>query len=292
MPTATFLPVLGAEVGLPRRGGGDPVPDGGRTPERVLAPRPSPTPARRPESTPPRRSPRAARPAPARAPLTSCHTAHLVERPCQVSIGEDRDRSWQRGGDVIRGVNALGELVHEPTEGHRDLVYRLGGHHGGSGTAGGAALPAGCGHSGRGGRGGGASRCLPLPARGDRGEPAWHVRAGGRPVAAVRCGARGAPGAPRSRRSSRWRTSLAVTIYGGPLNTRDVTAHIRTEERGPAVTWAPACGSRQPASAPTPAPCAPSAPRGGGPDPPRQRSAPAAARRTAQGGIPVAGALS
>lgn len=187
VPTATFLPVLGAEVGLPRRGGGDPLPDGARAAERVLAPRPSPTPARRPKSTPPRRSPRAARPAPARAPLTSCHTAHLVERPCQVGIGEDRDRSWQRGGDVIRGVNALGELVHEPTEGHRDLVYRLGGHHGGSGTAGGAALPTGCGHSGRGGRGGGASRCLPLPARGDRGEPAWHVRAGGRPVAAVRC---------------------------------------------------------------------------------------------------------
>lgn len=107
-----------------------------------------------------------------------------------------------------------------------------------------------------------------------------------------RCGARGAPGAPRSRCSSRWRTSLAVTIYGGPLNARDVTAHIRTEERGPAVTWAPACGTRRPAPAPTPPLRTPSAPRGGGPDPPRPRSAPAAARRTAQRGIPVAGPLS
>ncbi|KAI6066506.1 hypothetical protein LUU34_00249200 [Aix galericulata] len=145
--------------------------------------RPGPTPACRLPGLPlPRRPPRAARPAPARAPLTCSHPAHLVERPRQVGIGEDRDRSWQRGGDVIRGVNGLGELVHEPAEGHRDLVRRLGGHHGGGGRRGERrSRPAAGARGGDGGRG--ALPCLPLPARGNGAEPArsGHVRAGGRP---------------------------------------------------------------------------------------------------------------
>lgn len=149
----------------------------------------------------------------------------------------------------------------------------------------GAALPAGGGRSGRG-------RGSPLPpatdAGGSRGAGAERACAGGRPP---RRG--GAPGEPRSRRSSRWRTSLAVTIYGGPLNARDVTAHIRTEERGPAVTWAPACGPAAPRPPRPPAPRTPrrrprprAAPRG----PPPRRQRPSARRR--RGGIPVAGPLS
>lgn len=139
------------------------------------------------------------------------------------------------------------------------------------------------GGEGRGGRGGGASPLPPTTGAGGR-RGARAACAGGRPPRRGGAGARGGPGAPRSRRSSRWRTSLAVTIYGGPLNAQDVTAHIRTEERGPAVTWPPACGTRRPAPAPAPPLRAPSAPRGGGPDPPRPRSAPAAPPRGYSGG--------
>lgn len=124
-------------------------------------------------------------------------------------------------------------------------------------------------------RGGGASPRLP-PTTG-AGERRAASAVGGEACASGRPPRRGGevPAVPRESRApaaaGAGGPSLAVSIYGGPLNARDVTAHIRTEERGPAVTWAPACGTGSLAPAPSPLP-SPRAPRGR----PQPRSAPAA----------------